>query len=161
MCTWRENFFLLYTPDIVATRRGYLHIMTLVYTQWPRQVFLTTLYMTWYPSQYRDDPFRYGDSIIKIRRSWDSLISMKRIPILIRQHLYIETGPMWLNMLYILLYVILSKCQRRQIIYRHIFPISEKAQSVVWGLGHLANVISRTNTATEFTSQPSGHIGVD
>ena len=34
-----------------------------------------------------------GITIIKIRRSWDSLIFITGIPILLRLHLYIETGP--------------------------------------------------------------------
>ena len=32
-------------------------------------------------------------SIIKIRRSWDHLIFMMGIPILVKQHLYIKTAP--------------------------------------------------------------------
>ena len=36
-----------------------------------------------------------GIAMLKIRRSWDRLIFNMGIPILVRQHLYIETSPRW------------------------------------------------------------------
>ena len=48
-------------------------------------------------SQYKDRLLRYEDFIIKIRRSWDRLIFIMGIHILVRRHLYIETVPRWIN----------------------------------------------------------------
>ena len=44
--------------------------------------------VSWTPSQYKDGLSRYGVSIIKIRRSWDRLIFIMGIPILVRPSLY-------------------------------------------------------------------------
>ena len=51
------------------------------------------------PSQYKDCLLGYGISIIKIRLSWDRLIFMVGIPILVRRHLYAETGP-WFHKIF-------------------------------------------------------------
>ena len=45
------------------------------------------------PFQYKDPLSRLGLSIIKIIRSWDPLIFIMGIPILVRCHLCIVTGP--------------------------------------------------------------------
>ena len=44
-------------------------------------------------SQYKEGLSRYGISIKKIRRSWDRLIFIMGVPILVRRHLYIKTVP--------------------------------------------------------------------
>ena len=38
-----------------------------------------------------------GIPMLKVRRSWDRLIFNMGIPILVRRHLYIETGPRWVT----------------------------------------------------------------
>ena len=55
---------------------------------------------TWVPFQYKDNLFRYGISIVKIRLSWDRLILTIGIPILIpeSQHFFISLKsyePIW------------------------------------------------------------------
>ena len=50
-------------------------------------------FVTRAPSQYKDGLFRYRPVIIKMRWSWDRLIFIVGIPILVRLHIYIETGP--------------------------------------------------------------------
>ena len=44
------------------------------------------------PSQYKNGLSRYGVSIMKIRRSSDRVIFIIGIPLLVRRHLYIESG---------------------------------------------------------------------
>ena len=39
-----------------------------------------------------------GNPIVAIRRSYDRLISTMGFPILVRWHLYIESGPSWISM---------------------------------------------------------------
>ena len=45
------------------------------------------------PSQYKDGLYRYGISMLKIRRSRDRLIFNTGTPTLVRLHLYIATPP--------------------------------------------------------------------
>ena len=52
------------------------------------------------PSQYKDGLSSYGISFIKIRRPWDRLIVIMWIPILVK-HLYIETAPDVLQILFL------------------------------------------------------------
>ena len=51
------------------------------------------------PSQYKDSLSRYGIPMLKIRRLQNRLIFNIGISILLRQHLYIETAPRFLNKL--------------------------------------------------------------
>ena len=67
---------------------------------------------TWVPPQYKLGLSRYDVSIIKIRRSYDRLIFIIGIPILIRQHLYIETCPWYTSYL-------LQSCRLRQEMAEH------------------------------------------
>ena len=56
-------------------------------------VIMTASYTTWAASQYKDVCSMYGYFIIKIRRSWDRLIFIMEIPLLVRRHLYIDMDP--------------------------------------------------------------------
>ena len=49
--------------------------------------------------QYKRRLFRYVISILKIRRSWDCLIFMMGIPVLVRRHIYIQTTPCFITKL--------------------------------------------------------------
>ena len=49
------------------------------------------------PSEWKDDLFRCDNSNIKIRLSWYRLIFIMGIHMLVRQHLYIETDPVYVH----------------------------------------------------------------
>ena len=58
----------------------------------PKQLTCAKETLFWALSQYKDSFTRYDISIIKIRRSWYLLIFIMGIPILVRRHVFTETG---------------------------------------------------------------------
>ena len=64
-------------------------------------IYVLPLSSSWALPQYKDDLSRYRIPIMKIRRSWDRLIFIIGIHILVKRHHYIETAPDFCNIVLI------------------------------------------------------------
>ena len=79
----------------------YIILNDVIYSLYKKQTISITVTVTWKKTCLTFGPClniktvfpRYGDSMLKIRRSRDRLIFNMGIPILVRRHLYIETAP--------------------------------------------------------------------
>ena len=82
---------------LVPQSTGYLKKSVFFHIHWITLLQLVPViashFTTRTQTQYKDGLFRYGISIIKIRRSWDSLSFIRGITMLVRRHLYIGTAP--------------------------------------------------------------------